>query len=229
MVEEAEQKHGEAVTASGKVFPDHASRSYGAVILAAGTSQRMGKDKALLDWHGKTFLTAAIESLMPFAQMVIVVGGENTESLKTIVWGQGAYLVTNPQPERGQFSSLRVGLQEVLSRGRDAAIITHVDRPPASPRTIQALQVAFGAPGNAGKWAVIPQYGDQHGHPIVVGREMIEAFLKADPTITARDVEHANQSHIVYLSIDDPNVVANVNTPEEYAALVSTFSPSTPS
>ncbi|HUS18735.1 MAG TPA: nucleotidyltransferase family protein [Terriglobales bacterium] len=211
------------------VYPDHASRSYAAVILAAGTSTRMGKDKALLDWYGKTFLTATIESLTPFSQLVIVVGGENSESLKPSVWAQSAYLVTNPRPQLGQFSSLQIGLQEVLNRGRDAAIITHVDRPPASPGTIQALQVAFGSAANTGKWAVVPQFGGKHGHPIVVGREMMEAFLKSDPTTTARDVEHANQERIVYLPIDDPNVVTNVNTPEEYAALVSSFSPTTPS
>ncbi len=203
------------------IYPDNASRSYAAVILAAGTSTRMGKDKALLNWHGKTFLTAAIESLMPFAQMVIVVGGENSESLKPVVWSQSGYLVTNPEPARGQFSSLRIGLQEVLNRGRDAAIITHVDRPPASPRTIQALQTAFTFHNKDNKWAIVPQYGEKHGHPIIAGREMIEAFLKADPTTTARDVEHAHQERIVYLPVDDANVVANVNTPEEYAALTA--------
>lgn len=214
------------------LYPDHASRSYAAVILAAGSSSRMGKDKALLTWHGKTFLAAAIESLMPFAQMVIVVGGENSDSLKQTVWSQSAYLVTNPEPARGQFSSLRIGLQEVLKYGRDAAIITHVDRPPASPRTIQALQTAFAfhsKDSKDSKWAVVPQYGDKHGHPIIAGREMIEAFLKAEPTTTARDVEHAHQDRIVYLPVDDPNIIANVNTPEEYAALVSTSATPTPS
>jgi molybdenum cofactor cytidylyltransferase len=204
-------------------FPDHAGRSYAAVVLAAGGSTRMGKDKALLDWHGKTFLNAAIESLMPFSQVVIVVAGANAEVLKPIVWAASAYLVVNPDPARGQFSSLQMGLQEVLNRGRDTAIITHVDRPPASPRTLQALQVAFASHSNAGKWAVVPQFGEKHGHPIVAGREMMEAFLKADPTTTARDVEHAHQSRIAYLPVDDANVVTNVNTPEEYAALISTL------
>ena len=195
--------------------------SYAGVILAAGTSTRMGRDKALLDWHGKSFLAAAIESLRPFTQMVIVVGGENSEQLKPIVWAQGGFLVTNPEPALGQFSSLRVGLQEVLNRGRDAALITHVDRPPASPSTIQALQVAFGFHSKDRKWAVVPQYGETHGHPIVAGREMIEAFLKADVNSTARNVEHAHQARIVYLPVEDPNVVRNVNTPEEYEALIA--------
>jgi molybdenum cofactor cytidylyltransferase len=202
-------------------YPDNAGRGYAGVILAAGSSSRMGRDKALLDWHGRSFLVAAIESLKPFTQIVIVVGGANSEELKPGVWSQSASLVTNPDPAAGQFSSLRVGLQAVLNHGRDAALITHVDRPPASPSTIQSLQVAFGFHSKTGKWAVVPQFGEKHGHPIVAGREMIEAFLKADPATTARDVEHANQERIVYLPVDDSNVIANVNTPEEYAALTA--------
>ena len=50
---------------------------------------------------------------------------------------------------------------------------------------------------------------------------MIEAFLKADVKRTAREVEHAHQERIVYLPVEDANVIKNVNTPEEYAALTS--------
>jgi len=59
----------------------------------------------------------------------------------------------------------------------------------------------------------------KHGHPIVLGREMIEVFLKAPATATARDVEHRYSEHIEYLPIEDPAVAVNINTPEEYAAL----------
>ncbi len=48
---------------------------------------------------------------------------------------------------------------------------------------------------------------------------MIEAFLKAPETSNARDVEHAHQSEIEYVPVDDPLVALNVDTPEEYAAL----------
>jgi hypothetical protein len=48
---------------------------------------------------------------------------------------------------------------------------------------------------------------------------MIETFLKAPATATARDVEHQYAQHIEYLPVDDPAITINVNTPEEYAAL----------
>jgi molybdenum cofactor cytidylyltransferase len=127
-------------------------------------------------------------------------------------------MVINPNPERGQFSSLQVGVHEVLTRGRDTAMVTLVDRPPASAATIQALRDAYES-ADRKVWAVVPEFSGKHGHPFIVGREMIEAFLQAPPTSTARDVEHQHQDHIQYLAVEDPLVAANINTPEDYAAL----------
>ncbi|MGC2193250.1 MAG: nucleotidyltransferase family protein [Terriglobales bacterium] len=199
------------------------------VILAAGDSTRMGTDKALLPWPrvapgvapAGTFLSAAIESLSPFTELIIVVAGKNTPAIAPIVYATSAALLTNPAPGRGQFSSLLMGLQEVLNRGRDAAMVTLVDRPPVGADTIQRLCEAFAAAIARWKWAVVPQHAGKHGHPIVLGREMIEAFLKAAPTSTARDIEHQNVEHIEYVDVDDPLVIANINTPEEYASLAS--------
>ncbi len=198
-----------------------------AVILAAGASTRMGRDKALLPWPpaeqpdpaGATFLSAAIRSLSPHADMVLVVAGANASGLAPIVYGEGAFLVENPDWEQGQFSSLRAGLQEVLGRGRDAAIVTLVDRPPVEPATFAVLFSAFERALGERLWAVVPEYAGKHGHPILVAREMMEAFLKAPVTSNARDVEHAHEANIRYLPVHDPRVALNVDTPEDYAAL----------
>jgi molybdenum cofactor cytidylyltransferase len=187
----------------------------------------MGSDKALLHWppqalsSQETFLTAAIRSLEPFNDLVLVVAGKNEINLAPLVYACGAFLVRNPEPERGQFSSLQTGLREVLNRGRDAAMVTLVDRPPVSGSTIPKLLLAFETADAQRKWAVIPEYAGRHGHPILIGREMIEVFLKAPAGATARDVEHQNVERIEYVPIDDPYVTLNVNTPEEYTALVA--------
>jgi molybdenum cofactor cytidylyltransferase len=203
------------------------SPSFAGVILAAGESSRMGRDKALLPWppaaaartpSNDTFLSAAIRSLSQAADFVLVVVGKNEAALAPIVYANGASLVVNPDPDRGQFSSLQMGLHEVLNRGRDAAIITLVDRPPAAAATVQNLREAFER-ADQNVWAIVPEFSGKHGHPYLVGREMIEAFLRVPATSTARDIEHQHQEYIQYVRVDDPFVAMNVNTPEEYAAL----------
>ncbi len=175
----------------------------------------MGRDKALLPWRGRTFLTAHIDALTPYTDFVLVVAGANAAALKPLVDASGAFLLVNPDPERGQFSSLQVGLQEVLNRGRDAAIIALVDRPPAAPDTITALRRAYER-SPEGIWTIVPEHAGRHGHPIVAGREMITAFLNGPVTATARDIEHENRQHIGYITVDDRFTIENIDTPEDY-------------
>ena len=189
----------------------------------------MGTDKALLPWPSQgagrarlkeTFLSAAIRSFALSTDFVVVVAGKNEALLAPVAYANGVSIVTNPDPDRGQFSSLQIGLHEVLNRGRDAAMITLVDRPPVSRATIQLLRDAFeSAPQNI--WAVVPEHSGKHGHPYLVGRELIEIFLQSPATASAREIEHRHHDHIQYLTVDDACVTMNINTPDDYAGLLA--------
>lgn len=194
--------------------------SFAGVVLAAGASSRMGRDKALLPWRGGTFLSSAICALQPVTDFVVVVAGANAGELAPVINANAAFMAINPNPEQGQFSSLKIGLQEVLNRGRDAAIVTLVDRPATGVTTIERLKHEFLAAG-VQTWAVVPEYAGRHGHPIVIGREMMSAFLDAPASSSAREVEHSLEQHIRYVAVDDPLVAANVDTPEDFAKLTS--------
>jgi molybdenum cofactor cytidylyltransferase len=198
------------------------------VILAAGESTLTGTDKALLPWppqgdpknpSATTFLSASIRALDEVTDLVIVVAGSNEPVLAPYVYAAGEFLVRNPQPGQGQFSSLQTGLREVLNQGRDAAMVTLVDCPPANVSTLQKLRQSFEVAYESGKWAAVPEYGGEHGHPTVIGREMIEVFLRAPVTSNAREIEHENRKQIAYIRVDDPFVTMSVNTPEDYARL----------
>src|SRR6185312_11874522 len=141
------------------------------VILAAGRSTRMGSEKALLPWPpqepaggvpGQSLLAALIAALKTVSDAVVVVAGANAGVLASEVSAGGAALVRNPDPERGQFSSLQTGLQEALARGYEAAVVTPVDCPPLSPGTMQRLRAAFVQAVVAGKWAVEPENRGVH-------------------------------------------------------------------
>lgn len=185
----------------------------------------MGTDKALLTWppntanRGSTLLSVAMNALFSFNDLVIVVGGKNASNVAPVVDANGGWLTINPDAERGQFSSLQCGLREVLNHGRDAAMITLVDRPPVKSSTLEKLRREFDAALASGRWATVPEYGGRHGHPFLIGREMIEVFLKAPVTANAREIQHQYQARIQYVPLNDPNVTMNLNTVGDYAKL----------
>jgi len=198
------------------------------VILAAGKSSRMRRDKALLPWPplaqdaadstGQTLLSAAIAALKPVTHTVVVVAGANADRLAPAVASCGATMARNPDPERGQFSSLQVGLRAALACGCDAAMITPVDCPPLSAATLALLHTTFESALSAGKWAVAPENNGRRGHPLVAGRALIDAFLGAPVTSDARKVSHAHAQLIEYVPVFEPLISVDLNTPEEYAA-----------
>ena len=206
-----------------------------ALILAAGESSRMGTDKALLPWPpsapgatappGHTLLSAAILALKPHTHAIVVVAGENAGAVAPIVSSHGAFLVRNPAPERGQFSSLQVGLREILARGFDAAMITPVDCPPLSAASLELLCASFQHALARGLWAVAPENNGRHGHPLLVSRELIDGFLHAPVTSSAREIVRAHAERIEYVPVPDLLARAGLNTPEDYAALAAKTPP----
>ena len=205
------------------------------LILAAGESSRMGTDKALLLWPpsaagataptSQTLLSAAILALQPFTRTVVVVAGKNSDRIAPIIDACGAHMARNPAPERGQFSSLQVGLREILARGCDAAMITPVDCPPLAPSSLALLSASFERVIARGLWAVAPENNGKHGHPLLVNREMLDAFLAAPVSSNAREVLHAHAERIQYVPVPDPLAKAGLNTPEDYAALAAKTPP----
>jgi molybdenum cofactor cytidylyltransferase len=189
----------------------------------------MGRDKALLPWppattgtasnSDQTLLTASIAVLKLFVESVIVVAGANVAQLAPLAARHGAIIVENPAPERGQFSSLQVGLNELVARGYDAAMITLVDCPPLSSASLQRLRTAFEQAQSRGIWGVQPENRGRHGHPLLANRELIEAFLNAPITSNARAIKHQHAQRIESIPVPDALLTTDINTPEQYAAL----------
>lgn len=188
----------------------------------------MGTDKALLPWPPpapdapanphRTLLIAAIRAFEPHTRDIVVVAGKNADSIAPVADSSGAYLARNPDPSRGQFSSLQIGLQAVLDHGCDAAMITPVDCPPLAPSSLALLCESFQRAVVRGLWAVAPENNGKHGHPLLVSRELINAFIDAPVTSTARDILHTHSDRIQHVPVPDDLSRSGMNTPEEYAA-----------
>jgi len=103
-----------------------------------------------------------------------------------VVAANGASIVQNPVPERGQFSSLQIGLREVLSRGCNAAMITLVDCPPLCDTACRTGRRVRSRTGH-GKWGAAPEHNGKRGHPLLANRAFIDSFLSAPVTSNARE------------------------------------------
>lgn len=172
------------------------------IILAAGESSRMGTPKALLTYQGRTFVDRLVEAFRAACDSVSVVTSPRTALPGAIV---------NPAPERGMLSSLQCGLAGCEA---DAYLFTPVDYPAVRPETIAAIVAAFRSEPTA---VIIPVFRDRHGHPVCISRRVAQEILALPNTATARDAMHRYEP--VYIAVNDPGIVQDVDTPVDYLLL----------
>jgi molybdenum cofactor cytidylyltransferase len=190
------------------------------VILAAGASTRMGgHPKALLDYRGETFVGRLVRVLSGVCDPVIVVLGYHAERvLPAIELAVRPRVVINPAPERGQLSSLQTALAE-LPEQAEGFMFAPVDCPAAEPETVARVAAAFRARDSRIQ-LVVPQYRGKHGHPLCASRAIAEEMLALPATAQARDVVHGHVTETLYIDVDDPGILTDVDSPERYRLLV---------
>lgn len=184
-----------------------------AVVLAAGASSRMGQPKALLRWKGRTFVEHAI-GLARTSGCAPVVVVEGAHGLPDAVLA-GAQRVRNPRWRDGQLSSLQAGLR-ALPMDVTGVLVLTVDRPHVDPGTVAALvRAQEGDPSSI--WQ--PAHHGQRGHPLLVPRDVAEAWRLAPSTGTARDVVRLHASRRRVVDVTDPAVLENLDRPEDLERL----------
>jgi CTP:molybdopterin cytidylyltransferase MocA len=134
--------------------------------------------------------------------MVFVALGDDAEALAPVVWARAAYVV-QMAPGASNDDALRALLQEVLSRGRDAALVTRLDGPALSAETVRRMMAVYRAAGEE-IWAVASEPELAAGHPVLLGREMLDLFLRGRKWSTAEEILSANRQHVRALNTGDP-------------------------
>jgi len=173
----------------------------------------MGFPKALLNYRGETFVDRLIGIFARHCSPVIVVTGAHAERIRAgSVRGAEAQFVVNRNWAEGQITSLQCGLGAVPP---DAAgvLYTLVDHPAVAEDTVAGLTAA-----GTGLLR-IPRCGARRGHPIWIGRPLFAEFLEIPAGITARDIVHRHLGDTVYVDVDDPGVLADIDDADAYRAL----------
>ena len=187
-----------------------------ALILSAGESSRFGgQPKALLRTGENSAVRRLAEiSLAQGLDPVVVVVGAHRFPIAHELRGLDVEIADAPDWYEGRTASVQAGLG-VLPADRDV-LFWPVDHPFVSPRTVSALTMLLER-DTLGVW-FIPTYQGHGGHPVtwrsVVRRDLLE--LRPDAPIRSLLPEFGPQ--VRRLPVDDPGVIANVDTPEAYRA-----------
>jgi len=180
--------------------------------LAAGASSRMGKPKALLEYKGEAFVSRLSRLLGEVCGRVIVVLGYDAERVRASV-PESAEITMNPAPKLGMLSSLQCGLR--VAGDSEAVMFLPVDYGAVHGRTVARISAEAGTAD-----IIVPVFDHRHGHPVYVSRAIAAELLALPTTAQARDVIHRHRASTLYIAVDDAGIVNDVDTPEEYRALV---------
>jgi molybdenum cofactor cytidylyltransferase len=186
-----------------------------AIILAAGASVRMGRPKALLQVQGRTFVRRILDTLHAggIHDIGVVLRPQQPAAAAEVV-AAGAGVIENAHADAGQLSSLVAGLDALDVPGVESVLVTLVDVPLIQASTVRLL-VQRAASSTAP--IVRAAFRGRHGHPVVFKRQVFDALRAADPAVGARAVFRAFPVEDV--EVDDPFVVEDVDTPDDYARL----------
>ncbi|MBO6933337.1 MAG: nucleotidyltransferase family protein [Deltaproteobacteria bacterium] len=188
------------------------------VVLAAGASRRAGGPKALAIHRGRTFVEHAVTTLEAggCARVAVVLAAPHGARVERVL--PRAEVIWNPEPERGQLSSLRCALRATEAR---AVVVSLVDHPRVSPRTVRALLDVHRA---TGAWVVRPRFAGRRGHPLLLDRVLFERICAEPGSDGLRGILRslpARHEHAV--DVPDPAIHDDVDTQGQVAAIGATL------
>jgi molybdenum cofactor cytidylyltransferase len=186
-----------------------------AIVLAAGLSRRMGQPKLLLDWGGQPLLRRVVEQARAAGldDLVVVTGPEAPE-LRRALDGLPVRFVVNPEPERGQASSIACAVA-ALGPSIEAALILLGDQPLLPPEVIPRLLERF---RQGGMQIVAPIYRGVQGNPVLFAAAVFPELARLTGDSGARPVLQRDPGRVERVLFDLP-VPADLDTPEEYERL----------
>ncbi len=186
------------------------------VILAAGDSSRMGFPKALLPLGSATFLGHILDTLdtleLPAACVIL---GSHESTIRPHLSSRRVRILVNPNPERGQFSSMRLALEN-LAPDCTGCLLWPVDQPLISAALVRSLIHLF---LNSTASLAMPDCTGKGGHPAIFGRGLIAELVAAPPDANPKLIVARHKIGTVWLPTEERSTVEDIDTPEDYYRL----------
>jgi molybdenum cofactor cytidylyltransferase len=193
-----------------------------AILLGAGESKRMGRDKLMLPWGKKTVLEHCLETLLrsEIGEVIVVLRGGSIE-LEDRIKRYSTFMrkrikvVANPAYRRGMSSSIRKGLRFV-DPGSAGVLIALGDQPLLKANTINALIHAF---IHGKRKIAIPFYHNKRGNPVLFDREYIRGLMRLRGDTGGRSIIENHPDEVLRVRTRSEAVVRDIDTWGEYRRL----------
>ena len=185
-----------------------------AVVLAAGMSRRMGRDKLSLPWGQHTVIEQVISILGKAGVLPIrLVCGATQAHLKQLLTGHDLEFVYNPDFADGEMiRSLQVGLDD-LPANLEGTLVVLGDQPHIELEIVDmVLDTAVGRP----QQLVIPSYQMRRGHPWYLPRRYWPLVQQLQPPETLRDFLNRHRDDVYYINVNRASILLDLDTPEDY-------------
>jgi molybdenum cofactor cytidylyltransferase len=188
----------------------------GAVVLAAGTSSRMGEPKQLLRLGVRTVLGQTVDNLRRArVEEIVLVLGFSAEAIKRQIEVEGVKVVINEQFREGMGSSLRTGLA-ALDAEINAALIVLADQPFVSSATFNQLIDRY---IETGAQIAIPTYRGFRGNPVLLDRSVFPEVMALSGDIGCRAIFGNHTNGIVKVPVDDVGVLLDIDSKDDFERL----------
>jgi molybdenum cofactor cytidylyltransferase len=179
----------------------------GGLLLAGGRGRRFGSDKrAALLPDGVTMLARALELLRQCCDETVLVIGEDDDAGAFALRFPGVRILRSPRSRGGMGFTLADAIAQLMDW--DACLVSLADKPfirPGSMRRVRELLVAHEL--------VVPTHGGAWGHPVGFARRHFFALTRLEGDTGARELIVAEQSRVHFVELDDPGILADVDTP----------------
>jgi len=191
-----------------------------AVILAAGTSSRMGQAKQLLPLGGTTVLARTIDNVRSagLVEMVLVLGASAEAIRRQLPQSllEGLKVVVNQAYRQGMASSLRQGLS-ALDPQTGAALIILGDQPFVRPQTLHQIMAGY---HRSGAQIVIPSHQGKRGNPVLLSRSVFPEVMALEGDTGCRAIFPNHLDAILKLEVEDPGILLDIDNQDDYDRLM---------
>ena len=184
----------------------------GAVILAAGLSKRMGRNKLTADVGGKPLVRHAVEAALDAGLApVIVVTGHEAEKIEASLAGLPVQFAHNQSYGDGLSTSLKTGIEHLPPDSAGAMVLLG-DMPGVTPELTRAVAAAFD-PAKGRSIAIATAEGER-GHPVLWGRQFFPQLVSLSGDQGARSLMARHGDQIVEIVAGDAGPITDIDTPE---------------